>query len=502
MRKRVLLVPWSLPQEGEPPMGAYARQIPRYLSLRLEALEAVEAVFAPFCLEGEDGPQLIVSGQTQTAEELCEIGAQYEADYVIGGHLVVMETDAEIGLQFVEVVSGQETARTIIGSLQHCRELFTQLLSNVLEEVLPTAQGVHLTCDDLSPRWEATAPFLAALDRQLAAEIGEAVTPEEVFEGFFAAIVRDPTWEEGAEQLIGTALDYGLQAPPVAAVGIHVLERLVQERPQMHKAWEALGYLYHADGRPADVIRVMEQAFTLAPQAFNSHHRLSAAYRQSQRFAEAEALLRVGLTLEADNIPLLNELGVVLGECERHEESAACFRRLVELSPISGAFHANLGITLQRVGRHGEAEEAFVNGMRALDPHWNVYVNYAELLEEQARYLEWVQVLFEGIRALDEQPEERIDLATRLVDGVHKWTGDDSPPPEVQAKGLSWLVGLLESLVEMLPEHQSSWVVLSELYRLDGRARQALECLLRVEASDPDNIWLKIHINSIKASLP
>jgi tetratricopeptide (TPR) repeat protein len=483
-------------------MGAYARQIPRYLSLRLEALETWDAVFAPYCLEGEDGPQLIVSGQTQTPEELCEIGVQYEADFVIGGQLVVSGSEAEILLLIVEVKSGQEIARTVFGSLHQCRALFTQLLAIVMEAVAPLQETPPLTCDDLSPRWEATAPFLAALDRLLAAEIGEQVSQAEVFEGFFAAVEGDPAWEEGAEQLIGTALDYGLQEPDAAGVGVQVLERLVQVRPQMHKAWEALGYLYHADGRTDEVVRVMEHALALAPQAFHSHHRLSSAYRQTRRFAEAEALLRRGLEQDADNIPLLNELGVVLGECDRHEESAHCFRRLVELSPISGAFHANLGVTLQRLGRFDEAEEAFQQGMRALDPHWNVYVNYAELLEEQARHLDWVHVLFEGVRALADAPEERIDLATRLVDGVHAWTGDEPPPPKVNAKGRGWLIGLLESLVEMLPEHQSSWVVLSELYRLDGRPQLALNCLLRVAESDPDNIWLKIHINSIKSSLP
>ncbi|MBL0386655.1 tetratricopeptide repeat protein [Tumebacillus sp. ITR2] len=496
---RVLMLPWSLPDSQGERMCAYARQIPRYLSLRLEAMEKLEAVFAPFCLDGDDGPQLVISGQTQQVAELCEIGEQYEADFVVGGELVLADEDARIGLQVVEVRSGRETSRTVIGSLGECRAFFATVLQEMLAEIEP--QRAHLApgCEDLSPRWEANAAFFGALDRMLASEVGEEIQREDVFEDFFEAVEQDPTWEEGAEQLIGAALDVGLEEE--LAFGVRTLERLVGVRPQMHKAWEALGWLYHADGRVQDVIRVMEQARELAPLAFNSHHRLSSAYRESRRFAEAEAQLRLGLVSDPDNIPLLNELGVVLGECDRHEESATLFRRLVELSPISGAFHANLAVTLQRLGRLEEAETAFQNGMRALDPHWNVYVNYAELLAESGRPLEWVQVLFEGVRALVERPDERIDLATRLVDGVHGWLGEQAPPPDVQKKGRSWLIGLLESLLETLPEHQSSCVVLSELYHLDGRPQQALECLMKVAERDPDNIWLRMHINSLRAGL-
>lgn len=506
--KRLLFLPWSLEAveslrgtEEERLSTAYARQIPRYLSVRIEASQAMDAVFVPFCLEGEEGPLLVLAGQIPDREELREIGSQYEADFVVLGHMRVAGLELEVELQFVRVATGEVRSRTVLGTLVECQSVLEMLLDQVLREVLPEAADLAISCGDLSPRWEATAPFLFAIDRLLAAEIGERVTQEEVLEGFFAAVEGDPHWEGGALQLIGTALDFGMVEEGCAEVGVRALERLVHMRPQMHKAWEALGYLYHAAGRPDDVIRVMERARMLAPTTFSSYHRLSAAYRESKRFSEAEAMIRIGLQRDPSSIPLLNELGVVLGEEERLEESEACFRQLVELSPISGAFYANWGITLQRLGKVQEAEAVYQSGMRALDAHWNVYVNYTELLEEQERPLEWVQVLFAGIRALTEAPEERIDLATRLVDGVHRWIGDAPPPQAVQAKGRSWLVGLLESLVETLPEHQSSWVVLSELYRLEGRPEQALLCLERVAAADPDNIWLQIHINSFKASL-
>ncbi|KEO83605.1 tetratricopeptide repeat protein [Tumebacillus flagellatus] len=495
--KRVLLLPWSLPDSQGKQMCAFARQMPRYLSLRLGEAGAADAVFAPFCLESEEGPQLVISGQTQKVEELCEIGEQYEAQYVVGGLLTMGEDEARVGLQVVDVRSGRETIRTVIGSLAECRAFFTVLMQELLAEIEPQGTPQALGCEDLSPHWEANAAFFTALDRMLAAELGEVASPQAMFEDFFAAVERDPAWEEGAEQLIGAALDVGLEDQ--LSCGVQALERLTAVRPLMHKAWEALGWLYHADGRVQDVIRVMEQARALAPAEFHSHHRLSAAYRQSQRFAEAEMQLRLGLAGDPDNIPLLNELGVVLDEMGRHLESAECFARLVELSPISGAFHANLAVTLQRLGRLAEAEAAFQDGMRALDPHWNVYVNYAELLEEAGRPLDWVQVLFAGIRALNDRPDEQTDLATRLVAGVHKWISGKQCPPEVEQKGRGWLIGLLESLLETLPEHQSSSVVLSELYRLDGRQEQAIQCLERVAERDPDNVYLHIHINTLKA---
>ncbi|MGZ4111615.1 MAG: tetratricopeptide repeat protein, partial [Tumebacillaceae bacterium] len=324
--------------------------------------------------------------------------------------------------------------------------------------------------------------------------------PQAVFDLFMEALEHDPDWEDGAEQLIGAALDVGLDEAGPIELAIEALERLVEKRGDLHKAWEALGHLYYQLQQYTKAVVCLESAQRLDSVRFASHHRLGSAYREIGRFSEAEIMLRIGLAHDPENIPLLNEMGVVLGECARPAEAAIYFQKAVELSPISGAFHANLAVALQRAGMLQEAEARFQSGMMAVDAHWNVYVNYAQFLKEQGRLLDWVRVLFQGIQALVDNEEERIDLATRLVDGVREWIGQE-PPEEIKAKGSGWIIGLLESLVELLPGHQSGWVVLSEYYRQDGRHDRAIDCLTRVEGNDPENVWLKVHIGSILAGL-
>jgi tetratricopeptide (TPR) repeat protein len=87
-----------------------------------------------------------------------------------------------------------------------------------------------------------------------------------------------------------------------------------------------------------------------------------------------------------------------------------------------------------------------------------------------------------------------------MVDGVREWLSEEAPA-EIKAKGTAWIIGLLESVVELLPGHQSAWVVLSEFYRQEGRHERAIDCLSLVEGSDPENVWLKVHIGSILAGL-
>jgi tetratricopeptide (TPR) repeat protein len=500
--QRVLFVPWSvkLQEEGRPRdgrQGAYARQVPRYLSLRLEEVAGVDAQFAPYCTVDEEETVFVLPGARQEREELVEIGSRYGVDLVISG-LSEFGEDARVLLQIVHVSSGKEIERGIVATLDgDCRPLFESLLGIVLEEILPVPPEQELACSELSARWEALSPFFCAIDKLMAMEIdGTSEDPAAPFALFFEALAIDPSWEDGADQLIGAALDYGLEGRGPIDLGIDALQQLILQGAEQHKAWGALGYLHYQLEQYDDAIACLERCKELGPGEFASHHRLGAAYRLLKRHDEAELVMKEGLLDDPDNIPLLIELGAVLGENGRSLEAAAHFQHAVELSPISGAFYGNLAVALKRAGERQRAEEAFRAGLQALDPHWNVYANYAQHLQEEGRHLEWAGVLFQGLQALAEEGEERHDLARRLVEGVREWMQTE-PPADVQAKGSGWLIGLFESLVEELPEQQSAWVVLAELYRAEQRVDRALQCLHRVEGEDPYNVWLKIHIGSV-----
>ncbi|MCX7569950.1 tetratricopeptide repeat protein [Tumebacillus sp. DT12] len=503
--RRVLFVPWSVmlrartaPLDGR--QGALARQVPRYLSLRLDERLDVEAQFAPYCSSEDEEAVFLVPGDKQSGEELREIGMRYDVDLVISGQSEFGDP-AHVSLQFVEVASGVERERLVIGSLADGRLYLETLLGAVMEEVVPhaAAHTAAVSCEELSTEWAALAPFFCAIDRLMAMEIGAVEEdPRAPFELFFEALEHDPNWSDGADQLIGAALDYGLEGQGPMEVGIESLERMLLILPQQHKAWGALGYLYFQEEQPVKAITCLENCARLAPAEFASHHRLGAAYRQVGRHKEAIAVLQSGLLIDPDNIPMLIELGAALGESDRAAEAVPYFQRAVDLSPISGAFYGNLAVALKRCGRVAEAEEVFRAGMGAVDPHWNVYANYAIQLEETGRNIEWASVLFQGVQALVDQPDEREDLAERLVDGVRVWIAEGLPE-DVARKGMNWAIGLLESLVELLPDCRSSRVVLAEFYRSEQRPERALECLHSVEAEDPDNVWLKIHIGSVLA---
>lgn len=502
----MLFLPWSVfLREGEMPydkrQGTFARQVPRYLSLRLDEVQGLEVQFVPYCSEEGDETVFLVPGVKQDTAELRKLGEHYGVDVVVCGRSEFAEGEGKVELQVVFLGENRELERTVVGDLGDSRAFFASLLEVLLAETAAEELETvpELTCEELSPRWEAVAAFFCAVDRLMAFEIGGAdEDPMVMFDLFFEALEHDPAWEDGVEQLIGTALDFGLEERGSVEAATIALERLALWRDDLPKCWEALGHLYVQQNNAPAAISCLERCQLLDPLRFVSFHQLGAAYRQEGRYEEAEQVLREGWKREPDNIPLLVELGVILGESERPAEAADLFRRAVQLSPISGAFYANLGVALLQAGEPEEAEEAFQAGMNAVDPHWNVYVNYADFLEERGRSVEWVHCLFQGVQQLTEQKEERMDLATRLVEGVRRWL-DDGLPEDVAAKGVNWTMSMLETLVEILPGHQSSVVVLSEYYRQAGRHRDALDCLQDVELKNPDNIWLKIHIGTMLA---
>jgi len=502
--KRVLFVPWSVvlidgKQPADARQGVYGRQVPRYLSIRLEETAGLAPTFAPYCAESEEGTLFVVSGTKQTAEELLEIGAQYGTDYVVGGCAQFLGS-AQIELQVAHVPTGFVSERRVEWPLDAADQGMERLLDIVLEEIDPFLERPAETeCAQLSPSWDAASPFFCALDRLMALEIGNVVEdPPGVYDLFFEAIDADPQWMDGIEQLIGTALDYEPNGPLTLEHSIEAMERLVLKRNDLHKAWEALGYLYEQSGLSDESMVCLEQAYELDSEGFASHHRLGSFLRRTGRTREAEHVFREGLLREPDHIPLINELGVLLGEQGAHDEAAELFRRALRLSPVSGAFYANLGVSLYRAGQIEEAERVFKSGLLAVDPHWHVYLNYAGHLQAEERHAEWAGTLFQGIQTLGNRAE-RLDLAARLADGVRGWL-ERGVPGEVQQRGNAWLTGLVESVVELLPEHRSSALLLSELYRRDGRLDRALQCLTEVAAEEPDNVWLNIHIGAVLAA--
>ncbi|MGB8955855.1 MAG: tetratricopeptide repeat protein, partial [Tumebacillaceae bacterium] len=486
----------------DPRVGACSRQIPRYLSMRLEELEGVETIFAPYCAESESGDNVfVVSTSKQKAEELQEIGRQYGVDHVVSG-MACFDDPMHVVLQVVSVEAGWVHEHHILCKVRNYRASIAEMIQSLRVQLAPECreQGAPISCEELTPCWEAAAAFFCALDRLMALQIGgQEQEPDEMFELFFEALEHDPDWADGLEQLIGAALEYGSEGHRPIGAAVAALERLVLLRTEEPKAWEALGHLYERAGDRPDALICLEQAHDLDPLAFSSYHPLASLYRRFDRLAEAEETLRFGLLRQPEHIPMLNELGVILDDLGRHGEASDCFRRLIDLSPISGVFYANLGVSLSRNGEQERAEEAFNAGMAVLDPHWNLFVNYARFLKDRERWLDYVTVLFQGIQVLEDR-RERLDLATRLVEVAREWIGADAPE-QVAVKGGTWTLGLFESLVELLPEHRSSWVVLSEIYRQSGRMEKALDCLLRVEPEEQENVWLQLHIGSLLSSL-
>jgi tetratricopeptide (TPR) repeat protein len=483
---RVLFLPWSLqPDALDDPhkerLGAYARQVPRYLSLRLEEVTYdVQTVFAPFCEEEVENVMFVVGTHRTEPDELREVGLQYEADWVISGYDLVFAADgAQVVLQTVEVQTGRLGEREIRSWPLDVERWLTELLGSTLEECRLSAEA-ELACTDLSPVFAAVSAFLCGVDRLMASEIeGMNVDPCEVFELFFEGFKHDPSWADGLELLVAAALDYAHEGEEYLALSLHAMERLILLHSDWYKAWEGLGMLYGLAQRGEDALYCLEQALTLAPESFGAYLTLGGWYRRTGRLLEAETILRTGLAANPDDVLLMIDLAETLGAQGRDAEAVPLFEQALRLAPHAGPIHAALGTALIRSGRAAEGEAVLQEGLRTTKPHRLLYQSLGNWLAAQGRNVDWLHLCFQGMRALREA-DEQAELADQLAERATGWlTG--GMPEDVGQKGSLWMVGLLESVAELLPDHRLTWQALAAWNARCGRESQAAACREKAE---------------------
>jgi protein O-mannosyl-transferase len=137
--------------------------------------------------------------------------------------------------------------------------------------------------------------------------------------------------------------------------------------PGMHHdyytAYNHLGMVLSAQGKPQDAIECYRAAIELKPDAADVYNNWGEATLKLGNTAEAVGLFRSALDLQPAHAVATNNLGEGLLRSGKPEEAMKLFQKAIELQPNYGGAFNNLGNAVLASGRATEAIELFRKGI-------------------------------------------------------------------------------------------------------------------------------------------
>ena len=250
-----------------------------------------------------------------------------------------------------------------------------------------------------------------------------------------------------------------------------VLYRKILNRvPDHPDAMHMLGAIATGRSRPERAIQLIGKVLEIFPNAAEAHFNLGNAYVAAGKRPDAIASYRRAIASKPDYALAYSSLGREQSKERDFVGALASCRRGIQLDPTLADSHLNLGIALWNLGRLAEAEAAFRETLRLNPGHVYALGYLAQVLIEYSRF-EDARRCQEQILAL--QPTDA--LAHRALAMSEFRTGDTAASLE-----------RFRHAVGLDPDYAEGWTSLGWALRALGRFDEAVICLRRALAINPD----------------
>jgi adenylate cyclase len=208
------------------------------------------------------------------------------------------------------------------------------------------------------------------------------------------AVVKDPNFAKAYARL-GYAYaasyahegpDDGMKPQETLDRALEVAQRALRLNPRLADAYEALGFIFLAQGRPEESIPNLRRAIALAPNAGSSWFLLGQNYHDCGLLVQAEKAFGRSVDLSPTYLVSLCWQSQMLLWLGRAPESELKLRRCLQANPDAALVMSFLGEVLYYQGRLREAEP-FLSRAAALwwpagasNPLWYDPVDFAAYL--------------------------------------------------------------------------------------------------------------------------
>lgn len=211
------------------------------------------------------------------------------------------------------------------------------------------------------------------------------------------------------------------------------------------------------------------EAYRTRPDDPAGYINLGNLYLSQQRIEEALKAFETALKVDPNNVPALVNTALAYGVTERYDRAEQLLRKALQLDPRNAAAYFNLGLLLGEVGRREEAKQALRKALEVEPTMAAAAYNLCVLEAEQdpGRGLRWCEL---AVRHAPQEPKYLYSLAFY----------------QAQNGAVGSAIRSLERLVREHPSYADGFMLLGELYRRQGRRREAI-AMLR-QALDSESI--------------
>jgi tetratricopeptide (TPR) repeat protein len=236
---------------------------------------------------------------------------------------------------------------------------------------------------------------------------------------------------------------------------------------------------FMAAGRIGDAAREYRRVLEVDPQSFEANLQLGIAtkrmedarFENERDYSESRGHLTAALDIRADDPRphfYLGEIEFTLGNYSRTIDRLSVATRL---DPSGEAAHEMMGLALLELGRPGEGKAALERTLEINPGNAKANLEIGKLYEKERRNALAIRHLEAALAA-----GPNLDMATYILQRLYY---DEGQYAESEAKCREFL--------RHYPNDVQSLEILGNIYRLDGRAEDALAVYERLTEIDPDN---------------
>jgi serine/threonine-protein kinase len=239
-----------------------------------------------------------------------------------------------------------------------------------------------------------------------------------------------------------------------------------------------IGYLRHQSGDDQEALRPLQRATELDPNNVEAFQHLGQVYAALGRPVEAERAFRSGISIRPACWSCYNELGNFLEDHDRFGEAVQAYHKVIELTPDNSWGYTNLGSAYLYLGDFDRAVEILRRGLNLEPKDPNTASNAAAAAFYMGRYEEDVHYSQEAVKMRPQQ----YGYWGNLADAYRLMPGEAGKAAAAYREAII----LAKKQLEVNPKNAEALSRLALYYARTGEAAQAQHYLSAALKISPD----------------
>jgi protein O-GlcNAc transferase len=159
---------------------------------------------------------------------------------------------------------------------------------------------------------------------------------------------------------------------------------LLKQYPNFGFGWKLLGNILQRQGK--DALSVLQQAAQLQPADAELYNALGNVFHDQGRQEDAIHSYRQALTLKTDFADAHNNLGIALKDRGQLNEAALCYRQALQFKPDFILAHYNLGNVCKALGQADDALYHYRQAIKLKPDFVEAHTNLGTVFKEQGDF--------------------------------------------------------------------------------------------------------------------